>query len=1043
MAVAKQKQAQEKRHPPGTSKILNKARKKAEKKGEKQKEAWGTDPPVPPSGQGEGQPLPVHPERPHTRQWEKTSIPEVDPTPRPDRISQDYAQEYPSIEVESRKLTKTTDKHNTIEQVKLEEGQEAGDSEDEWQLCCDQTDPENADPDDVMAFLGDQHFIAKLKTKLESTSSQVLAGGLEGASQLRVLLKVISNIITIKCDADLLTTFLSSTGIPDQQIYLIQKIVDSANVKQQPWCQQILLDLVITIHAFIASELGQTEHPSKKGEQLYCDSCMQFFGLIPKLLSQKLDCDLRLREQTLMCVIFLCESLERSKSGIPDKLLAGLANDHTLTVETFLHATQEDTVAIEQLQVCEGNMEAAASRMQDIMSLGVATLTALTHQPIEPINCTKGKQMVAKALAGVLIMQENEDLTNNYLRLVMFPDMTCNVIKVLYATSQESTGICSFLACSARHMTMILAVLEGKLPIADMELNTMVEMTIHLLCVIVLQLQDIPPDIADSVPLLIQIFLDSQIASHTAAAALLFSQLLFSGVAVEIQVEDILEAAVSIFTDLAQICCKCPLEYGVLDGVLLLLCQLSMQSEVPIARMYIECGLWNAIWHRSAQALNVHQHDPKLSIQDLEGDGEAAMKPPDWDLLSPQGLMAMLHLSVIVFTKETFQCVPQLANADGIVNLTVMHLLSNEFLHLLATSSNLTKPGSEFASDIIEQVTQILCFPFAIDLQEDMLMEIYECFYCKQVVVHLLFSLIKFVALEQCPVPIGLLARLVMGETVFVEQFAEAVQITNGTDFLAQCVSAAGPLSVKCDTLSVFSHMARSSPNYVGLITRVFQGLTGEFAPLVQCLKHDNAIVRSRVCVMLGNLMRHSDQLYTVLVELKRLCDAIRECLQDEDPNVRKGASYAIGNAVYHSGDLYRIFTQGIPPLVKLLRDPFAKTRSNAASALGNLCIHNGDMVDALLTSKAHQGLLDVVCHDSQYSVQETAISALRSQCQHAKIRQELCKLRAIDKLSSIIETGGTPRSRSGNIVAASSKHTGTTLIQQSNKLINILSGNK
>lgn len=94
-------------------------------------------------------------------------------------------------------------------------------------------------------------------------------------------------------------------------------------------------------------------------------------------------------------------------------------------------------------------------------------------------------------------------------------------------------------------------------------------------------------------------------ASFQAAAALLFSQLLHNGVAVEVQPEQILLAALSEFTDIAQVikrvpcvhfqcfytgtfffpalsfllkvCVRVPFEYGVLDGIVFLLYQLLAQ----------------------------------------------------------------------------------------------------------------------------------------------------------------------------------------------------------------------------------------------------------------------------------------------------------------------------------------------------------------------------------------------------------------------------------------------------------------------------------
>lgn len=66
-------------------------------------------------------------------------------------------------------------------------------------------------------------------------------------------------------------------------------------------------------------------------------------------------------------------------------------------------------------------------------------------------------------------------------------------------------------------------------------------------------------------------------AIFQAAAALLFVQLLTHGAAGEVQPEELLNAALSEFTDLAQICVPCPFQFGVLDGIVMLLSQLVSQ----------------------------------------------------------------------------------------------------------------------------------------------------------------------------------------------------------------------------------------------------------------------------------------------------------------------------------------------------------------------------------------------------------------------------------------------------------------------------------
>lgn len=103
---------------------------------------------------------------------------------------------------------------------------------------------------------------------------------------------------------------------------------------------------------------------------------------------------------------------------------------------------------------------------------------------------------------------------------------------------------------------------------------------------------------------------------------------------------------------------RCPFDFGILDGLLLLLCELLPQVDMPIAQLYIETGIWGSMWHRVAQAMQVTTLNSYLPIHDIEAedleekaDVQRQFSPPDWDLMSPQGLMAVLQIAVAVFTK--------------------------------------------------------------------------------------------------------------------------------------------------------------------------------------------------------------------------------------------------------------------------------------------------------------------------------------------------------------------------------------------------------
>ncbi|KAI0226993.1 Serine/threonine-protein kinase 36 [Lamellibrachia satsuma] len=280
-------------------------------------------------------------------------------------------------------------------------------------------------------------------------------------------------------------------------------------------------------------------------------------------------------------------------------------------------------------------------------------------------------------------------------------------------------------------------------------------------------------------PFLVNIFLESQLASHTAAAALLFGQMMRCGAAVEVVPEDILTATLSEFTDLAQICVRCPFDYGVLDGIILLLSQLLAQTELPMASLYLDHGIWSILWHRVAQMLQVQNPETDMPLHDIETEGfEVAMTSarsimPDWTLLSFSGLVAMLHMAIVVFTKETFQVVTCLADPDNIVTLTLLHLLSPEFLQSLSNSA--LEGGVGAPVSIVHPVVQLCCFPFAIDMNSELLEAIQTCFAGRQLLPRLLHASVTYLKPLDLDLPIGLISRLVLADTVFVEQFSHCV----------------------------------------------------------------------------------------------------------------------------------------------------------------------------------------------------------------------------------------------------------------------------
>ncbi|PVD31308.1 hypothetical protein C0Q70_06720 [Pomacea canaliculata] len=1058
MMVLKEKQSREKAHPPGTSKILARARRKAMEEEDKKKvlaglpveprpQAWEqdqTDAAIREGKEGEG-----------LNVWETTGISKnMEPTPRLDRISKDYKKEYPSIEVEGRRTLKKKNDQKNIENVKLD-GEEV-DSEDEWQSLIEATD-QDGNPDVALRMLTDPLLIERFRVRLETSSTHVLEGTLEGAARLRSVLRVITNLVTLKCDVSNIIAFTNKVAMPGKILQVLGEILTISSVKEQPWAQQILIDLVITLNAYFASEISWSDNVDKLVIDEYDSAVKQFLELVPELLSQQIDADLRLREQTLLCIIYLSEAMDRSSVSRGEPYYQSLVSEHVPVLDVILQLSRSDPQTLKNLcGLPEVPQEMALERLEQMVGIAAGCLATFVNIPLQGKFATDGKKKVAEYLGEKLTKKEEQEVASGFLLLLHRPADCSTVLKVIYACCQASESFCTYICETETHLESLLALLMGKVEVADMEINTVVEMVLYILCCLVIQVQHLPDRLAGASAMLVSIFLDSTLASHTAAAALLFGQMVACGMSCEVQPDEMLQACLAVFTDLAEVCVRCPFEFGILDGLLLLLCELLPQTDMPVAQLYIETGIWAAMWHRVAQAMQVTALNCNLPIHDIEVEGQDEKKtwefiPPGWDLLSPQGLMAALQIAISVFTKETYQCLPNLSAPDGVLMLTLVHLLQVQFLDSILIRYK--QEGKQLQEDLILAVTQLGCFPFAVDASEDLLAEIQHCLYTVELLPRLLGACVRCLNGEALETPIGLVTRMVLGNAIFVHQFAAAVRELNCTGFLCSCLSENSPLSVICDVVSILSHLVRTSPEHLILVMLILQGTKGDFAILTTLMNHSTSVVRSRICSLLGNLMKHDAQLYPVLLQREKILAFLISCLQDEDSNVRKCSAYALGNASYHSAQLYPRLKVAIPALVQLLSDPVSKIKVNAASALGNLGMHSSLLCPDLMKTKVMAHLLETACHDTQPAVQDSALLALRSLCQQEELRKELVSLKAAERLSSltVVLTPRTdsqavsprPETRAGTRPASShslyTSATSNSIVSHCNRLIRVL----
>lgn len=990
MVLMKEQQIKEKTRPPGVPKMLAKARKKAvQAKKEKgsvtasaQKYIWDN----------------VDSNAPDQKDNDKNKN-EVENCSLTLQ-SHNGGKDHPRSEGEENQLNvmKISDCKSTIESVILET--EDADSDEEWQGIIEKTERDDY-VDNALILLQDGRFQRKLESRLDTGYKQVLDGMLEGASRFRTALRVTTNLVTLKCDISLITNFCNSVAIPSFLLKTITAILECPDVKKQPWCQQIFQDLVLALNGYFSSEIGWSDRLEKERIEEYQNAAIQFVNLIPKLVNLQFDEEKKIHQQTFLCLQYLCEVMDRNKMFNSHSFYSSLSSKSSQTLNCVFLGTYDKKLATHQSSIVTDKKP----ENENEILLCLSCLSAMVHLSLIALASDQSKRKLALELAELMMLERNQEITDHFYQMINSMQTCCNVLRILYSCYQVSPALCAHTAAKDNFVRSLLSVLLGEVDVPDMEMSTVIEITIHILSTIVIQLEQLPIILKNSSDLIVSIFLESQLANHTAAVALLFSQILYCGTCISLSPSELMKACYCVFTDLSEICIRCPFDYGVLDGVLLLLCEVLAQGDTTMTQLFIETGVWEILWHRMAQALQVVCPQQSKPIHDLETSLEGGVfQKPDWTLISPQGVVAALQMSVNVFTKNPQEFIICLSEADKIFMLTVAHLLSKDFLAILAKSTS--NASSSLVTDIILRVTQLCCYPFGLDTSEEVIESTLKCYGNLDLLSSLMVASFYYVSDDYLEIPISLLCRLVLTSDDMVEQFALlACTDSKAVLFLHQTLtSETVSVSVICDIISICCHLVRSSTNHVSFIQSVLAGPSGDYLVLHPMLTHPDAGIKSRTCNLLGNLLKHSDFLCNVFQEREQLFTDLLGCLKDKEANVRKSASYAVGNAAFHSDILYRQLIPAIPIMTQLLKDPINKTRAHTASACGNMGLHSNLLCEELIHHKTILNLLDLACQDANISIQICALVALRTLIRNEEIRNALVTYNASNLLNRLMQ---------------------------------------
>uniref|UniRef100_A0A663MZL2 non-specific serine/threonine protein kinase n=1 Tax=Athene cunicularia TaxID=194338 RepID=A0A663MZL2_ATHCN len=444
----------------------------------------------------------------------------------------------------------------------------------------------------------------------------------------------------------------------------------------------------------------------------------------------------------------------------------------------------------------------------------------------------------------------------------------------------------------------------------------------------------------------------------------------------------------------------------------------SCTGNVAVEQGFATSELWSVVWHCVAAVLRVCSD---RATGDLPGADHPTAEP-DWNLLSPQGTLLFLSLALFVFTHESHQCLPQLTQSHGVLMVTLKRLLSPDFLACLAQTQAGENGDPELVPAVVVQTCQLLCFPFALDVDGDTLALVMEAVRDAQIPAQLLQVCSHHLPFLYAELPMSLLCHLVVSDEQVIHQMVrEAAASEHVIAFLTSALFS-DSLTLTADLLSLLTHVARACPEHLPFLQRILRGSNVADQPLTHLLVHQQHLIRAKTFNLLGNLLRHSHDFSQVLQSQPALLESLMGCLADQEESVRRAASFAVGNAAYHESCPAGTLGRAVPSLTRLLSDAQARTRCNAASALGNLGQRWAELGDLLLESRAPHLLLEVACGDLRESVREGALVALRALSQHTGIKQVLLSLGAAEKLAVLASSGLQPAVGS-NLRPSSARH--------------------
>ena len=254
-----------------------------------------------------------------------------------------------------------------------------------------------------------------------------------------------------------------------------------------------------------------------------------------------------------------------------------------------------------------------------------------------------------------------------------------------------------------------------------------------------------------------------------------------------------------------------PAKHGVYDGIILTLYSVNASNEL-----------------NETTLLAIMVEMISCFAEDSYEEEENPIEYCKWNLISYQGMIVFVNLMVDIFTRlpNAFATMIPEERVSSVMYALglLLQIDSQQKSRFSCTSKRLIHSLDD---NLTAGVTKVLCLPFALDLEQSLTYEILCSLYQCQTLNSLL-TCVQTQPLrkdrEQTSIVVGLIARLVLTDEMFVAQFKGLLNDSTGLEnLLTEFIFESKDTGVRCDMLAILSHLARQSSDNSRIVGRIFQ----------------------------------------------------------------------------------------------------------------------------------------------------------------------------------------------------------------------------